>query len=77
MQPKVGKLYRHFKGGLYQVIAVGKHSEDQSKMVVYVNMDQEGTWIRPLEMWNEIVDWPEGRRLARFIPFKGVRSGHV
>ena len=30
-----GQFYRHFKGGLYQVMAIATHSETKEKMVVY------------------------------------------
>ena len=27
--------YRHFKGNLYEVLAIARHSEDDSPLVVY------------------------------------------
>jgi len=53
--PIHGEIWRHFKGGEYRILAVGKHSENQQEMVVYesVNRRQAGVWIRPLEMWFE------------------------
>ena len=49
--------YRHFKGMEYELIGVAKHSEDLSPMVVYRALYGEGgLWVRPLEMWSEIVD---------------------
>ncbi len=52
---KLGK-YRHFKGMEYEVIGVARHSETLAPMVVYRALYGEGKlWVRPLEMWNEIV----------------------
>lgn len=45
--PKPG-IYRHFKGGMYYVQGVGRHTETEEKMVVYYNSAGEMN-IRPLE----------------------------
>lgn len=49
-------IYRHYKGNVYRVICVAKHSETLEDMVVYTDMvDSEKNWVRPLSMWNEKV----------------------
>ncbi len=49
-------LYRHFKGGLYRVEGVARHSETLEEMVVYRALYGEGgLWVRPASMWNEAV----------------------
>lgn len=56
MEIKPGK-YRHFKGNLYEVIGVARHSETQEEMVVYRALYGEyGLWVRPASMWAETVD---------------------
>ena len=52
----VGKTYRHYKGNLYKIIAIAKHSETLEEMVVYQSVENEQIWTRPKSMWNEIVD---------------------
>ena len=52
----VGKTYKHFKGNLYKVIALAKHSETLENMVVYESLRGAGIWVRPEYMWNEVVD---------------------
>ncbi len=52
----IGKTYRHFKGNLYKVIGFAKHSETLEDMVVYQPLKTGVTWVRPLKMWNEVVD---------------------
>ena len=52
----IGKTYRHFKGNLYKVIGFAKHSETLEDMVVYQPLKTGDNWVRPLSMWNEVVD---------------------
>ena len=62
---KPGK-YRHFKGKEYEVLFVAKHSETLEPMVVYKALYGDGgVWVRPLSMWNEIVD-RDGVQYCRF-----------
>lgn len=62
---KLGK-YRHFKGNEYEVIAVAKHSETLEELVVYRALYGDGDiWIRPVSMWNEVVEY-NGKTLRRF-----------
>lgn len=58
--------YRHFKGNLYEVLYIARHSEDESPMVVYRALYGDGgVWVRPAEMWNEILT-REGKTFKRF-----------
>ena len=59
--PKPGEVFRHFKGNLYKIIAVGHHSETKEKLVVYFdlsgkNSTVEDPCIRPLKMFMKEVD---------------------
>ena len=59
-------VYRHFKGGRYEVIALATHSETEETMVVYKALYGEGqVWVRPLKMWTETVVF-EGKTVPRF-----------
>lgn len=59
-------LYRHFKGGIYEVLFVAKNSETLEDMVVYrANYGEHGVWVRPLSMWNETVE-RDGKTFKRF-----------
>ncbi|NLD52417.1 MAG: DUF1653 domain-containing protein [Clostridiales bacterium] len=58
--------YRHFKGGLYQLVGIARHSETLEQMVVYRAPGEEGgLWARPLVMWEEQV-LHEGQLQPRF-----------
>ena len=69
MELKPG-LYRHFKGNLYKLLYVAKHSETQEEMVVYQALYGEmGIWVRPAAMWNEHIE-RDGYCGPRFYPVK-------
>jgi len=53
---KIGKIYKHYKGNIYEVIAIAKHSETLENMVVYKSISTGDIWVRPAVMWNEVVD---------------------
>ena len=48
-------LYRHFKGGLYLVLTVARHSETQEAVVVYRAYEGAEIWVRPYSMFTESV----------------------
>lgn len=65
---KTGIIYRHFKGNLYEVIAIATHSETLEKMVVYRALYGDGgIWVRPLEMFEETIE-RDGKKFKRFQP---------
>lgn len=49
-------LYRHYKGGLYQVLHLARHSETEELLVVYRSLAEGGVWVRPAAMFLEHVD---------------------
>lgn len=62
---KKGK-YRHFKGGLYEMLYIATDSETLEKVVVYRALYGEfGVWVRPAKMWNETVEI-NGEKRPRF-----------
>jgi hypothetical protein len=52
---KAGQVYRHYKGGLYQIITWARHSETKELMIVYGDVGGENIWVRPARMWGETV----------------------
>jgi hypothetical protein len=59
-------LYRHYKGGLYEVIGSARHSETLEPMTVYRALyGEHGLWVRPAAMFSEQVTI-EGVLQARF-----------
>ena len=62
---KPGK-YRHYKGPLYEVIDIARHSETEEELVVYRTLYGEfSLWVRPLDMFTEEIEY-KGKRVKRF-----------
>lgn len=58
--------YRHYKGHLYDVVGVARHSETEEPMVVYKCLrDNNSLWVRPLAMFLETVN-VGGEEVPRF-----------
>lgn len=50
-------LYKHFKGNLYRVLEIARHSETGEEMVVYQALyGERGIWVRPLAMFDETIE---------------------
>ena len=65
-------IYRHYKGNVYEVLYIAKHSETQEDMVVYKALYGEGdVWVRPASMWNETV-FKDGKECTRFELIKKI-----
>lgn len=68
--PRPQEMYRHFKGNIYQIRCLAKHSETGEAMVVYQAMyDTFQIYVRPLAMFMEAVDsvkYPDARQKYRF-----------
>jgi len=59
-------IYQHYKGNLYEVIGIAKHTETQEEYVVYRAL--YGTydlWIRPKSMFCETIT-TDGQQVPRF-----------
>ena len=63
MEIKPG-LYRHFKGKMYRMVGVARHSETLAELVVYWD-ENDKLWVRPKEMFEEIIT-RDGKKMHRF-----------
>lgn len=51
-EPKPG-IYKHYKGGTYEVTGLAKHTETKEIMVLYRSREYGTSWCRPLSEWNK------------------------
>lgn len=72
--PRAGEHYEHYRGGRYEVLAVGRMSEKRDELVVvYRSLERGHVWVRPLGMWGEYLDVPaaaHGKPLSRAQRFR-------
>lgn len=57
--------YRHYKGGLYEIICEAKLESDPSVTLIIYCSEQGQTWARPKEIFFESVQH-EGKTVPRF-----------
>jgi hypothetical protein len=60
--------YRHYKGGLYDVVGTVRHSETLEPMTLYRALyGQMGLWVRPAAMFNGtvVIDGVEQPRFSK------------
>ncbi|NHB64795.1 MULTISPECIES: DUF1653 domain-containing protein [unclassified Acinetobacter] len=60
-------IYQHYKGKLYQVLHMARHSETEEKLVVYQCLYGDySIWVRPLSMFTERIITSDDREVERF-----------
>ena len=74
--PISGRLYQHFKGGLYRCHGTATCSETQQRLVVYRSLTDGQLWVRPLSMFIELIEH-EGMTMPRFTELRTNKFRHV
>ena len=59
-------LYQHYKGHLYQIIGVSRHTETLEELVVYQSLyGNYGLWVRLVSMFQESVEQEKKMKLRK------------
>lgn len=54
--PMPGERWKHYKGGVYEVITLANHSETKEPLVIYRSIPFGSVYARPLSMWEDECD---------------------
>ena len=73
----MSEYYRHFKGNIYRVLHIAKHSETLEDIVVYQAMyGERGVWVRSMTMFEEVIE-RDGRTFRRFEPISDEEAEKI
>ena len=53
--PKPGETWKHYKGGLYEIVAMCNHTDTDEALVIYKSLSFGGFHARPYSEWHEQV----------------------
>lgn len=59
-------VWDHFKGGVYRSTAVALCVDTEKAKVCYEN-EAGRKFVRDVDSWNELVQWPDGEWRSRFV----------
>ena len=59
--------YRHYKGGIYEILCEAKLEADPSVIMVVYQSEDGSVWTRPRNVFFELVEH-EGNSVQRFAP---------
>ena len=64
--PQPGEIWRHYKGGKYEVIAMCNHTETNEILVIYKSLSFGGFYARPYSEWHDDVKGKNNITINRF-----------
>ena len=62
---KPGDLFRHYKGGEFEVVTLAVKEDTLEALVVYRSLTKGSVWVRSCQNWGEDVE-VDGKKMKRF-----------
>lgn len=56
MELKENRIYRHYQGGEYELIAIGGLEHDLTQVVVYKSLFDGSVYVRPVQEFQDKFD---------------------
>ena len=56
--PKPGEKWQHYKGGLYEIVAMCNHTDTDEVLVIYKSFSFGGFHARPYSEWHDKLQLP-------------------
>lgn len=66
-RPQNGQIFRHYKGGMYEIVATGFLEDTEAPCVVYRSLEKDIVWVRTAKDFLESVEH-NGSVVPRFEP---------
>ena len=57
--PVPGQTWKHYKGGMYEIIAMCNHTDTNEVLVIYRSLSFGGFHARPYSEWHDKIWWDE------------------
>jgi hypothetical protein len=64
-RPSGGDIYRHYKGGQYEIVATGFLEDSEAPCVVYRSLKKHIVWVRTAKNFLEKIEY-KGESIPRF-----------
>jgi len=58
----IGDYWTHYKGGVYQIVAVAVKEDSLEPVIVYQSLKHGTIWVRTIKNWCEDVNTPGGMK---------------
>ena len=75
MSVQTSQKYRHYKGGIYELVCEATQESDLTPVIVY-RSHNGSVWTRPKAVFFEVIE-VDGQRVQRFTPITEMASPDI
>jgi hypothetical protein len=70
--PQPGEKWQHYKGGIYEIVAMCNHTDTDEVLVIYRSLSFGGFHARPFSEWWDEVKVKDGGRTYSTTRFRKI-----